>query len=210
MWRVLQAGEPPAPPPPPARPRIGLCRTPFWSAAAPEAREAFKLAGQRLAAGGCELEELELPASFESLIETHKFVLDYEAARTWAYEWEPPRRDKLSKPLRAMVERGWTLKPADYLDHRRVMARARLEFTSIASRYDAVMAPSAPGEAPAGLAATGDPIFNRIWTLLHVPTFTLTVSKGPHGLPVGVQFISVIDGDLALLSLGKRLAECLA
>ena len=210
MWRVLQAGDAPASPSLPARPRIGLCRTPFWSAAAPEAREAFRLAGQKLAAGGYELEELELPARFESLLETHKFVLDYEAARTWAYESEPPQRDKLSKPLRAMVDRGWTLKPADYLEQRRAMARARLEFTAIVQRYDAVMAPAAPGEAPLGLEATGDPVFSRMWTLLHVPTFNLTVSKGPNGLPVGVQFIGGIDGDLALLNLGLRLSECLA
>ena len=210
MWRVLQAGDAPASPPAPQRPRIALCRTPFWPAAAPEARAAFQLAGKTLAAGGCELEELELPAWFESLLDTHKFVLDYEAARTWAYECEPPRRDKLSAPLRGMVDRGWGLKPEDYLVHRRAMAQARLEFAGIAQRYDAVMAPAAPGEAPAGLAATGDPVFSRLWTLLHVPTFNLTVSKGPNGLPVGVQFVGGIDGDLALLTLGRHLSECLA
>jgi len=210
MWRVLQAGDPPTLPPAPTRPRIGLCRTPFWSAAAPEAREAFTLAGQKLAAGGFELEELELPPLFDGLIDTHKFVLDYEAARTWAFEYEPQNRDKLSKPLRAMVERGWTLTPADYLEQRRRMARARQEFTTIAQRYSAVMAPAAPGEAPPGLDATGDPVFSRMWTLLHVPTFNLPVSKGPNGLPVGVQFIGGIDGDLALLGLGPRIAECLA
>lgn len=210
MWRVLQAGDAPTPPPVAARPRIGLCRTPFWASAAPEAREAFKIAGQKLAAGGFEVDEAELPAWFETLLDTHKFVLEYEAARTFAFEAEPPRRDKLSPGLRAMIDAGWQRAPKDYLEARRAMARARQEFATVMSGYDALMAPAAPGEAPLGLDATGDPIFNRIWTLLHVPALNLNVTKGPNGLPVGVQFIGALDGDLALLALGRRIADCLA
>ena len=29
-----------------------------------------------------------------------------------------------------------------------------------------MLAPAAPGEAPAGLGYTGNPVFNRMWTLL--------------------------------------------
>lgn len=210
MWRVLQAGEAPPLAPLPARPRIALCRTPWWAAAAPEAHNAFRLAGQKLAGGGFEVEEVELPGWFETLIDTHKFVLEYEAARAFAFEAEPPRRDKLSPGLRAMVDQGWRLAPADYLKARHAMARARQDFAALISRYDALMAPAAPGEAPRGLTATGDPLFSRPWTLLHVPALNLTVTKGPNGLPVGVQFIGALDADVALLSLGRRLAECLA
>jgi amidase len=209
MWRVLQAGDAPTPPVP-ARPRIGLCRTPFWPSAAPEARDAFKLAGQKLAAAGFDLDEVELPGWFDTLLDTHVLVLEYEATRTWAYEGEPPRRDKLSPGLRDMVDRGWTRTPESYLAARRAMARARQELAPIIQRYDALMAPAAPGEAPRGLGSTGDPVFNRIWTLLHVPAVNLTVSRGPHGLPVGVQFVGAYDNDLALLALGNKLAEALA
>lgn len=54
---------------------------------------------------------------------------------------------------------------------------------------DVVLTPSAPGEAPAGLAATGDPLFNRIWTLLGNPCVHLPFAQGAAGLPVGVQAI---------------------
>ena len=209
MWRVLQAGDAPTPPPA-ARPRIGLCRTPFWSAAAPEAREALQLAGKKLAGAGFEIDEVELPDWFGTLVDTHALVLEYEAARAWAYEAEPPRRDKLSAGLRVWVERGWTRTPDSYLAARQAMARARQEFAAVMSRYDALMAPAAPGEAPLGLDATGDPIFNRLWTLLHVPALNLNVTKGPNGLPVGVQFIGALDADLALLALCRRVEECLA
>ena len=210
MWRVLQAGAAPAPKPLSARPRIGLCRTPFWSKAAPEAHEAFKIAGRKLASAGFELEEAELPSWFGSLLDTHIFVLEYEAARAWAYECEPPRRDKLSAALRAMTDNGWRRTPESYLAARQAMARARQELAAMMQRYDALMAPAAPGEAPLGLGSTGDPLFNRIWTLLQVPAVNLTVSTGPHGLPVGVQFVGAYDNDLALLALGKKLEEALA
>ena len=31
--------------------------------------------------------------------------------------------------------------------------------------YDVILTPSAPGAAPHGFATTGDPMFNRLWTL---------------------------------------------
>jgi amidase len=66
------------------------------------------------------------------------------------------------------------------------------------------MVPSAPGEA-SGIAETGDPVFNRMWTLLGVPAVTLPVGVGPNALPVGVQFVSRLDSDLSLLKLCGRI-----
>jgi len=72
------------------------------------------------------------------------------------------------------------------------------------------MMPSAPGEAPEGLATTGDPVFNRLTSLLHVPAICLTVMKGPHGLPVGVQFVGAVGNDRAVLELARRAEACFA
>jgi amidase len=66
-------------------------------------------------------------------------------------------------------------------------ARARRRLPRNAGRVfadaDVILAPSAPGEAPRGLGATGDPIFCRIWTLLGVPAMSIPCSKGPNGCP---------------------------
>jgi amidase len=67
--------------------------------------------------------------------------------------------------------------------------------------YDVLLVPSAPGEAPVGLEATGNPIFNRMWTLLHTPAVTLPSHAGPHGLPVGVQVIGPLGMDDRLLAM---------
>jgi amidase len=207
MWRVLQAGDLPPETPLPARPYVALCQTPFWSAASPPAREAWRLAGQKLAAADFDVDEVELPEWFETLEATHKLVLDYEAAHTLAYEYEMPRRDKLSADFREMAERGYSCAPQRYMEARRDMVRARKEFGEIASRFDALMTPAATGEAPIGLAATGNPIFQRLPTLLQIPSLNMPVTTGPKGLPLGVQFISAFDTDLSLLQLGQLVTE---
>jgi Asp-tRNA(Asn)/Glu-tRNA(Gln) amidotransferase A subunit family amidase len=74
-------------------------------------------------------------------------------------------------------------------------------------RWDALLAPSARGEAPRGLGATGDPIFSRAWTLLHLPSVALPCGKGPQGLPVGVQLIGPLGADDALLRLAAWAEE---
>ena len=54
-------------------------------------------------------------------------------------------------------------------------------------------------EAPASLASTGDPVFNRAWTLFGVPCVTLPCGKGTHGLPLAVQLAGPMESDMALL-----------
>ena len=47
--------------------------------------------------------------------------------------------------------------------------------------------------------ATGDPLFNRTWTLLHAPCIHLPTAVGPRGLPVGVTVVGLAGTDRASL-----------
>ena len=62
------------------------------------------------------------------------------------------------------------------------------------------LAPAARGEAPAGLGYTGDPIFNRFWTLLGTPCIALPFNAGPFGLPLSVQLIAPLRDDDQLIA----------
>jgi Asp-tRNA(Asn)/Glu-tRNA(Gln) amidotransferase A subunit family amidase len=54
---------------------------------------------------------------------------------------------------------------------------------------DVILTPSAPGAAPRGFGFTGDPAFNRLWTLLGTPCVNVPgLSEGD--LPLGVQIVS--------------------
>ncbi len=209
MWEVLQAG-PAVLPEMPARPRIGLCYTPFWGQAEQAAADAFQTAGRKLAAAGFDLDIVELPSWFETLKEHHRVIAEYESARNTAFECAPERFSLHSPTMQQARERGWRLTPAQYLAAREAQARGQQELGEIMTSFAALMMPSAPGEAPKGLQSTGDPVFNRLSSLLHVPAIGLPVSAGPAGLPVGVQFVGARGADLALLGLAARLEDSLA
>jgi len=75
---------------------------------------------------------------------------------------------------------------------------------------EVLLVPSAPGEAPLGLSSTGDPAFNRVWTLLGLPCVNVPGLRGPAGLPVGVQLVGHRGGERSLLSIAARLHAILA
>ena len=60
-------------------------------------------------------------------------------------------------------------------------ARDRRSSPSGSAPFDAVVAPPAPGAAPKGLAATGDPSCCTLWSLLGFPAITLPVGVARDG-----------------------------
>src|SRR5260221_1073386 len=77
-------------------------------------------------------------------------------------------------------------------------------------RCDAMLMPAAPGEAPQGLGYTGNPVFNRMWTLLGTPCITLPAIWGESGLPTGVQLVGRIGDDVRLVRTALFLEQALA
>ena len=77
---------------------------------------------------------------------------------------------------------------------------ARGEIEGLLKQVDVLIAPSATGEAPLGLDATGNPIFSRMWSLLGVPCVHVPTGVGSHGMPVGVTVIGPRWRDAKALS----------
>ncbi|TMH60433.1 MAG: amidase, partial [Betaproteobacteria bacterium] len=114
----------------------------------------------------------------------------------WEYVHHP---EKLSGTLKARLDEGWKVTRADYDAMREHARRCRRALADAMRDVDFLLTPSAPSEAPASLASTGDPVFNRAWTLFGVPCVTVPFGKGPHGLPLAVQLVGAMDADMALL-----------
>ena len=101
----------------------------------------------------------------------------------------------------------------DESEHRRGLALARAQGDALSRLFetcDVLITPATHGEAPAGLGATGDPLFSRAWTLLGVPTLTLPAFHGPGGLPIGIQLVAARGQDAALLQWGAAVEAALA
>ena len=207
LGRVLLEA-PRTPEPPAARPRIAVCRTPFDAAAAPEMRKAVDDAAERLRDQGAEILERALPPSFGDLNQVHRRIVSTEAARAFAaYEAAAP--ELLSPALRAFMAEG-RANEALYAQAQAKATARRADLAPLMRDIDALLVPAATGEAPLGLASTGDATFSLFWSLLAVPCLTLPFAKGPAGLPLGIQLIGRRDRDEELLALGEWVAASLS
>ncbi len=84
------------------------------------------------------------------------------------------------------------------------------ELDGIFDEYDAILTPSAAGEAPVGLDSTGDPAFCTIWSLCGVPALNLPLMQGCNDMPVGVQLVSHKGDDARLFRNAGWLVRCIA
>lgn len=82
----------------------------------------------------------------------------------------------------------------------RTAHEARRQYADLMRSFDCVLTLAAPGEAPKGLASTGDAMFNGLWTLLGVPCITLPWGHGAEGLPLGAQLVGASGEERVLLS----------
>jgi len=182
--------------------RIGICRTEHWAEAGPATAIAVDTAAAELRRHGVETVDLELPEACKGLIEAQHVVMAFEARFSYAIELRD-HANQLSAKLLDFLEDSGTISEGRYAAALQRTAIARAAFDGLLEKFDLVLTPSAPGEAPPGLHATGDPVFNRIWTLLHVPCVTIPFATGPHGLPIGLQFVGRFKHDRALLALAR-------
>ena len=84
---------------------------------------------------------------------------------------------------------------------------ARVAFEKAAASFDAILSPSAVGEAPEGLASTGGFGLNGGWTLLHGPVVNVPGFCGRDGMPVGVTLAGARFTDRRLLAVAALLAS---
>ncbi len=75
--------------------------------------------------------------------------------------------------------------------------------------FDVLLCPSAPGEAPEGLAATGSAIFNGLWTSLYLPCITLPLFRGAKGLPIGLQLVGHYGQDPRMIAAAQTIENAL-
>jgi Asp-tRNA(Asn)/Glu-tRNA(Gln) amidotransferase A subunit family amidase len=189
-------------------PRIGICRSPAWDKALPETEALLSRVASALARAGGSVVDRELPQEVAAIEAAHPIVMNNESAR--ALGWELANaREQISEGLRERLEFGLSRSEAEVAAAHAVFESAQRAFPACMDGLNALVTPSAPGQAPAGLEWTGDPAFNLIWTSLHVPCVTVPAGAGPDGLPLGIQIVTRIGEDRQALAWAQWVAAAI-
>ena len=189
--------------------RVGIVRTPHWDRASAGARDALETAARVLERLGAAVQEIELPAVCNGLTEAQMDIMAFEAAAAFA----PEAREvaaSFSAAFARQLDAGRAVTGERFRAALALADVARMSLAMSLEGFDVVLAPSAEGEAPEGLAATGDPIFCRMWTLLGTPCVHVPTGTGAAGMPLGVTVTAPRHADVRVLAVAHRLQQALA
>ena len=169
-------------------------RTPKWNVASSVQREHFDEVARRVEQAGATVKEVNLPHLFDDAWDNVMVIMCRDAVKSFA-SIESRHRISLSPPLIEILDRGHRITPEQYDRALQKRENYRHWFEALFERHDAILTPSAPGEAPQGLANTGDATFNSLWTQAGLPAVTVPSGRGPNGLPLGTQVVGRYRND---------------
>jgi Asp-tRNA(Asn)/Glu-tRNA(Gln) amidotransferase A subunit family amidase len=192
-----------------AAPRIGIVTQDF--AGAPEAAgaEALRIATSAAERAGASVRALTLPEIVAEAWRIHPIMQEFEAHQAMAWEYRA-NYDAMPPLLRGRLDESVGITAADFDQARAIANRARAALAELFREVDVLLTFSAPGAAPKGLASTGDPRFNRLWTLMGVPCVNIPADVTADGLPVGVQVIARFGDDAGALAAARFVEAALA
>ena len=179
-------------------PRIGIVRTADWERTTGDVRGTVDGIADALANAGCRVAEVEWPEECDGLGTAWEAVIAAGAASALAPEYEQ-HRDRMGQPIRALIEQGLALTPAERSAAESLALRCRALVSERFADFDAFLTPATGGVAPERLDSTGDPLFNRSWTLLRLPCLAVPAGLDASGLPLAAQLVGRHGADQALL-----------
>jgi Asp-tRNA(Asn)/Glu-tRNA(Gln) amidotransferase A subunit family amidase len=188
---------------PPLPPKFCFVKTPWWDDVEPEAREAYEAFVAHM---GEHVDMVQLPDIVRKVAPWLVTINEIELGVCLQKEWLH-HRDQLSEPLRARVEKSMTMSGTDYLIAKDRMFHVMNAFDEFFATYDAILCPAALGTAPQGLASTGNPIMQTVWSFAGLPSVNLPLLTLSNGLPLGVQAVGAYQNDARLLRSSRWLVS---
>ena len=194
---------------PPLTPMFGLLHSPLWEHAEADTRDGFAELSEELGQR-CQTTELgETALAVNRVLQT---IMHAEMAFSLIGEYKRGK-DRMSARLVSLIETGLQVSAVDYQQAVAEAARLHEEIDALFDSYDALMLPSAPGVAPAGIESTGDPVFCSMASLLGLPAVSLPLMVGGTqggAMPIGVQLVGRRLDDARLLRTANWLVARLA
>lgn len=188
---------------PPMPPKLAFVQTPAWDQAEEGTKAAFNELTEFL---DDRVDTVELADVYNEIFDWQQTVMEADLAKNFARDFFRAG-DQFSPQLTEMIERGQKISAVDYNIGLERMVEFERGLDDALDKYDAILTPSTPGEAPIGLDSTGSPAFCTLWTFTGLPAVTLPLMNGEAGMPLGVQLVGKKGGDAQLLRTAQWLTE---
>ena len=194
------------PPLPAGLPVLGVPVGAYLQRAEPDALETFWKQVALLEAAGVAVRRVPALDDIEALRSRHLNLIFADFAQEHAVMYT--QHAELYRPRTVdIIEKGKRVTGEEWSEGRAstVTLRHGLEALMTSSGIDLWVCPAAPGPAPAGIHATGDPIMNLPWTHAGMPAVTLPAGRASNGLPLGLQLVARFGEDETLLAWAELL-----
>ena len=166
-------------------PRIGWLTDFFESRADASMQQTLKAVRTKLETAGAPIRDCSLPTEFESILDDHLNLMQYEMAQNLGQDYEQ-NREFYGPAISQILDAGKDVSPERY--------QACLDYQSLISqitrrcfaRAEILISPATLGPAP-DLTTTGNPSMNAPWSLTGFPTISIPVAVTDTGLPLAIQ-----------------------
>lgn len=186
----------------PVPPALVWIDMPYADQYAPDVTEGFE---ELLGELGSMVERIPAPQSFKALLPCHKIIQGYEILRGLNHEIKN-HWSEINDSIKPLLEEAQAVSDEAYQEALEVRVGAIDWFRQFFHDYDAIVTPSALGEAPL-MGSTGDPICCTIWTLAGLPCLNLPLLGGENELPIGVQLVGAARQDDRLFRTARYVLE---
>jgi Asp-tRNA(Asn)/Glu-tRNA(Gln) amidotransferase A subunit family amidase len=193
---------------PAAPPQLLVARTRVWDQASADMQRAIEGTARAAKAAGAEVKDIELPDVLEEAWRVQPIIMDYEAFRALAYEYDN-HRNAIGPVLGALLDKAAIIPSEEYDAARRLTRRARHAANELLEGHF-ILTPSAPGAAPHGHLTTGPSTFNRLWTSMGTPCVNVAGINDSDGMPLGVQIVGRFGRDRATLEAASFIENVIA
>jgi len=201
--------------PPAEKPRrLAVLETAGWDTASVAAKQQLNECVMRLRSAGIEIRTRQNDDKVAALENDLLNAAELShRCNGWETRWffRAMRDRDAAKLSRNVLQRAQKYEDLTLADHRadlKERARLRAVHAELAANCDACIALAAPGNAPEGLASTGNPEFAVPASLLGVPALSLPLFE-VNGMPLGLQVIGYFDRDADAFAVASWLVASL-
>lgn len=183
-------------------PKLGMLGGFFMEGLDPAMEAAMAEAVGQLTAAGAEVELVDLPEGFASVLRQQRILMAVDCAtvhRAYFEEYESYFGPQVAK----LIREGLNTPAVEYAEALEQQENNfRFFMNELSAPFDALICPATPTAAPASRASTGDPRFNSPWSFSGQPTVSFPIGLDAAGMPLAMQLVGQLFADEPLIHTG--------